>query len=347
MHRACMKSCGLCGSEGAAGGDAAGDGGAEGGAAGAGSAPCVDLNPQCAGWAEVGECARNPQAMERSCPLSCGVCTDGGEIGGGRAAWGEGEAATTVANVLCLDSRPDCVGWAAAGECARNAGVPKACPKSCGRCDDALALAAGSGGGRGGADPAAVIAASASRTSLHGGGGSGGGARGGDRLVDQLDRLQRRMDRVAAHEAYAADDENTEAGGVSEGAEAGDGGGDADGDRDGDAGDDQRGGSASSEGEAENDDGGDGSARAAEGEEEAATFEVGNELVDEVAAAEAELMPASLLPEGQPPGRVVPATRCVDETADCDSWVRPSPLRQLSASAVPAVPPRLPCACRR
>ena len=121
MRRACAHSCGLCGEESDQGAVA--------------SEPCVDLNAQCAGWAEVGECARNPRAMERSCPLSCGVCTDGVEMQQEERA--EADPASAVAAVLCLDSRPDCAGWAAAGECARNRGVPRACPRSCGRCDGA------------------------------------------------------------------------------------------------------------------------------------------------------------------------------------------------------------------
>ena len=41
-----------------------------------------------------------------------------------RPHWGEGEAATTVAALLCLDSRPECADWAAAGECTGDGRMP-------------------------------------------------------------------------------------------------------------------------------------------------------------------------------------------------------------------------------
>ncbi|KAL1499640.1 hypothetical protein AB1Y20_011838 [Prymnesium parvum] len=112
VRAACAASCGSCGE--------------------ASRAACDDIDAQCAGWAEVGECARNPEAMGRSCARSCGLCEGGGGEEEGKEG-GEG-AAAAVAAVLCLDSRPDCPGWALSGECGRNPAVPRACPKSCGRC---------------------------------------------------------------------------------------------------------------------------------------------------------------------------------------------------------------------
>ena len=74
MRRACARSCGLCGSSATLGAAAVHKSGGsdDSGGGGGSSAPCADLNAQCAGWAEVGECVRNAKPMERSCPLSCG-----------------------------------------------------------------------------------------------------------------------------------------------------------------------------------------------------------------------------------------------------------------------------------
>ncbi|XP_029192847.2 uncharacterized protein LOC114959111 [Acropora millepora] len=39
------------------------------------SAACVDQNLECANWASVGECDKNPLYMLFSCPVSCNVCS--------------------------------------------------------------------------------------------------------------------------------------------------------------------------------------------------------------------------------------------------------------------------------
>ncbi|GAX76173.1 hypothetical protein CEUSTIGMA_g3617.t1 [Chlamydomonas eustigma] len=39
------------------------------------SATCVDQQPSCRGWAEIGECTKNTAFMFTACALSCGRCT--------------------------------------------------------------------------------------------------------------------------------------------------------------------------------------------------------------------------------------------------------------------------------
>jgi hypothetical protein len=108
MRRACMRSCGLCdgaaaAEAGAAIAEAAVGAGAVAGAVGAVGAPCIDFNPHCVGWAEVGECARSPQVMERSCPLSCGVCVDGAEVS---AVVRPARIGAMITPLECLGLRP-------------------------------------------------------------------------------------------------------------------------------------------------------------------------------------------------------------------------------------------------
>ena len=38
---------------------------------------CKDEDPQCPGWAAVGECTANPNFMLISCAKSCGQCEAG------------------------------------------------------------------------------------------------------------------------------------------------------------------------------------------------------------------------------------------------------------------------------
>ena len=65
------------------GGDDRGD---DGGA----SAPCRDLDPDCSGWAQKGECSKNPRFMLASCRKSCGACSGSG---GGAGSGNKGGAA--------------------------------------------------------------------------------------------------------------------------------------------------------------------------------------------------------------------------------------------------------------
>lgn len=43
-------------------------------AAGGARPSCVDASPNCEAWAAAGECQRNPEYMQRSCPAACGRC---------------------------------------------------------------------------------------------------------------------------------------------------------------------------------------------------------------------------------------------------------------------------------
>nr|XP_006819343.1 PREDICTED: uncharacterized protein LOC102810139 [Saccoglossus kowalevskii] len=38
---------------------------------------CIDLNPNCAYWASIGECQKNPEYMLQSCKKSCDQCEEG------------------------------------------------------------------------------------------------------------------------------------------------------------------------------------------------------------------------------------------------------------------------------
>jgi prolyl 4-hydroxylase len=53
---------------------------------------CLDGSPDCAAWAAVGECSKNPGFMLATCRVSCGGCASGGGAGGG----GGGGAAVAV-----------------------------------------------------------------------------------------------------------------------------------------------------------------------------------------------------------------------------------------------------------
>jgi len=59
-------------------------GGGGGGGGGGATAACNDLQSDCAGWAQRGECSKNPRFMLSSCRKSCGACGGGGGGGGGR-----------------------------------------------------------------------------------------------------------------------------------------------------------------------------------------------------------------------------------------------------------------------
>jgi hypothetical protein len=66
-----------------------------------------DLNEQCKGWADAGECANNPNYMLNYCKASC----------------------------RCADKNINCAGWAKAGECKNNPNyMLNYCTKSCNSC---------------------------------------------------------------------------------------------------------------------------------------------------------------------------------------------------------------------
>jgi len=41
------------------------------------SGACLDTDSRCSGWANQGECKRNPLWMLHKCPKSCKVCSGG------------------------------------------------------------------------------------------------------------------------------------------------------------------------------------------------------------------------------------------------------------------------------
>merc|ERR1712080_408842 len=60
---------------------------------------CVDDNTSCAGWAQIGECQKNPDYMLKSCRKSCNQCS------------------TTSSK--CVDKNTSCPQWASGGHCAK------------------------------------------------------------------------------------------------------------------------------------------------------------------------------------------------------------------------------------
>uniref|UniRef100_A0A7S4WDZ4 Fe2OG dioxygenase domain-containing protein n=1 Tax=Alexandrium monilatum TaxID=311494 RepID=A0A7S4WDZ4_9DINO len=80
--------------------------------AGLANPDCRDSHTNCEGWAEAGECIKNPEYMATGCCVSC----------------------RKVA-AHCEDHEQECSNWAASGECRRNIDymVP-ACPLSCRVC---------------------------------------------------------------------------------------------------------------------------------------------------------------------------------------------------------------------
>lgn len=84
---------------------------------------CVDKNPRCLFWAEVGECVNNPRFMTKSCPQSCEVCIGDTWL----FPWESGDD--------CGDSEPKCELWQKEGECTKNPNFMKrACKLSCRKC---------------------------------------------------------------------------------------------------------------------------------------------------------------------------------------------------------------------
>lgn len=76
------------------------------------SAGCKDNSIHCPGWAQSGECTKNPQYMLTNCVKSCNTCASG-----------------------CADNNVSCPGWASTGECAKNPGYMNVnCKKSCKLC---------------------------------------------------------------------------------------------------------------------------------------------------------------------------------------------------------------------
>jgi len=76
---------------------------------------CVDDNTSCPGWAQSGECQKNPGYMLKSCRKSCNQCS------------------TTSSK--CVDKNTSCRVWASGGYCGtRPDYMHKNCAKSCNVC---------------------------------------------------------------------------------------------------------------------------------------------------------------------------------------------------------------------
>jgi hypothetical protein len=75
---------------------------------------CGDKSPECPTLAAGGACTgKGSELVQRSCPLSCGLCARHG----------------------CNDTHPECPFWATAGQCDANpAYMARTCPTSCGLC---------------------------------------------------------------------------------------------------------------------------------------------------------------------------------------------------------------------
>lgn len=77
---------------------------------GAGS-NCVNKNSNCQGWADSGECDKNPNWMIPNCPMACGLCEN------------------------CGNQNSRCQEWADRGECDRNPWyMLTKCNKACKLC---------------------------------------------------------------------------------------------------------------------------------------------------------------------------------------------------------------------
>ena len=96
-----------------------------------------DQHSSCGGWAAKGECAKNPTFMASECAESCSG-TEAAAAATALADWGELQGSTGTADSKAssvkllqaevardaagelLDNDPNCVGWAAGGECTKN-----------------------------------------------------------------------------------------------------------------------------------------------------------------------------------------------------------------------------------
>mmetsp|Transcript_10722 Transcript_10722/g.16178 ORF Transcript_10722/g.16178 Transcript_10722/m.16178 type:complete len:514 (-) Transcript_10722:657-2198(-) len=82
------------------------------------SDPCVDETKECAYWAKIGECKKNPNYMLTSCAKSCNQCPS-----------------FFNSQSPCLDLKEKCNDWASLGECEKNPNyMTSNCAKSCNKC---------------------------------------------------------------------------------------------------------------------------------------------------------------------------------------------------------------------
>merc|ERR1712043_17009 len=89
-----------------------------------GSSNCQDKNSQCAAWAGMGECSRNPKYMLSNCQRSCNACSS------------SSSNTPESTSLNCRDNNAQqCPLWASGGECSRNPAYMNVnCKRSCGRC---------------------------------------------------------------------------------------------------------------------------------------------------------------------------------------------------------------------
>ena len=133
----------------------------------ASTSSCSDDQQECRGWAEAGECEKNPDFMRVSCKRSCGMCEgflkapvrrgcqDEPDYGcAERAAQGECDSNKGEMLIRCIkscnvcrwrslldealgcdDTHQNCPSWKEAGECTRNPHyMHENCPVACGAC---------------------------------------------------------------------------------------------------------------------------------------------------------------------------------------------------------------------
>ena len=80
------------------------------GGAAVATAACNDLQSDCAGWAQRGECSKNPRFMLSSCRKSCGACGGGGGGRGGSSKPAAAAARTKAAGDDDDDDLSDSMG---------------------------------------------------------------------------------------------------------------------------------------------------------------------------------------------------------------------------------------------
>ncbi|XP_077982474.1 uncharacterized protein LOC144437416 [Glandiceps talaboti] len=118
-----------------------------------GQIECIDKNESCKGWANIGECEKNPDYMLPNCAKSCkpecdtdDECIDSHDS---CATWAEqGECEKNKLWMLpnckrsctqcdeCVDSHDSCATWAEQGECEKNkVWMLPNCKRSCNQCD--------------------------------------------------------------------------------------------------------------------------------------------------------------------------------------------------------------------
>lgn len=121
---------------------------------------CMDMNENCAVWAQYDQCNVNPSWMHANCKVSCEICdpTTGGkencvDMNENCEVWANNDECTlnpswmlpncpvsceqcdTTPEENCIDTNDNCGDWAKYGECTNNPGYMLTnCPRACGQC---------------------------------------------------------------------------------------------------------------------------------------------------------------------------------------------------------------------